>query len=79
MTDENKLPKAEEVLNNSGVYPEDFISSSCYEACRKAMHEYTRQVLDVVAKHAHLSVGDNEWDDYEVDKQSILKFKELLT
>lgn len=37
----SKLPTAEESLNKSGVFIEDFISSSTYSACISAIESHT--------------------------------------
>lgn len=36
--------KAEAFLNKCGVYPEDFLSSSCYAAVVRAMDMYAKQM-----------------------------------
>lgn len=48
------------------------------QATKAFAHEYTRQVLDVVAENGNVIYTGDPIQYAEVDKKSILKFKDIL-
>jgi len=67
-----QIKTAYEVLKESGVYPEDFISFCTMGGCEKAMHAYAEQFIDTAAEE--ILVDDSE----DTNRKIILKLKEHL-
>lgn len=67
-----QLKTAEEVLKESGVYPEDFISYSTMGGCQEAMRAYAEQFIEQAAEE--ILVDDSD----DTNKNIILKLKEHL-
>lgn len=89
-----ELPNAERMLltkiidaSPEGTYDSieeeiaEVTNDPCHQIVIEAMHEYARRVLDVAAEEAKVENSDGETMlicEYSVNKDSILRLKELL-